>query len=82
MRGVERIPFTRTDQAQSPVQPQADQPSVEVVEMEEVEIRGKRHGPGGVIFITRRRPELDRMLDLRRSFIPEILKSAEALPLE
>ena len=69
-------------QAQSPAQPQADQLRVEVVEMEEVKIRGRRHGPGGAIFITRRRPELERMLDLRRSFIPEILKSAEALPLE
>ncbi len=69
-------------QAQSPARPKADKPRVELVEMEELRIRGKRHGPGGVVFITRRRPELERMLDLRRSFIPEILKSAEALALE
>jgi len=57
-------------------------PRVKFVEMEELDILGKRHGPGGLIFMTRRRPELERMLRIRRSFIPEILKSAEALALE
>ena len=59
-----------------------DPAPVRVYDMEPIDVHGKRVGPGGFVVMGRRAVELDRLLELRRSFVPEILKSAERLATE
>jgi len=59
-----------------------DETPVKFIDMAELEIRGEPVKPIVQLYNARRRLEFGRLMSLRRSFVPEILKSAEQLALE